>query len=148
MSSSEIALDLNRRHFTRVRGSITVIGSWHRDPASPEWEPCLVLIRTGDEYSGQCVPCCILLSNAHKWYEGFGDPTYTAMESAGFARALRMTDDPKTYRYIAKVVNDFLEDLLIIPPWQEKDGTVLTLGEITLTNRDTGRTTEHLLTDV
>lgn len=148
MSSSEVALDLNRRHFTKVRGAITVIGTWWRDPTSQEWEPSLALIRTGDEYSEHIVPCVIPMGNAHKWYEGFGDPTYTAMMSAQFADALRMPRFPQTFRRIASIVNDSLEDLLTIPPWQEKDGKVLTLGEITLTNLNTGKATEHVLRDV
>lgn len=148
--SSEVALDLNRRHFTKVRGSISVIGSWYRAPDAQDWEQCLVLIRTGDEYStsGQLAPCAILLGNAHKWYEGFGDPTYTAVQCAGFADRLRLPRSPETFRRIASLVNEFLEELLTIPPWQEKDGAVLTLGEITLTNLNTGKSTEHLLTDV
>lgn len=138
------ALDLTRRHFTRERGGITIIGTWIS--IEGRWRPCLALIRTGDEYSEHTVPCVVTVDKAWIWSEEIGDPREAAQTAFKFMEALRIdTNDKRNAIRLAMLIADHLGDLLHIPPFRPEPGAVV--AEVTMTERETGRVREVELRD-
>ena len=107
-------LDIGNRHFTQAHGDITVIGTWLRN-SEGNWRPCLVLIRTGDEYSDYIVPCVVSVDRAYVWSDAVGDGQRAAQMAFQFAEAMRFTPNPKIIIRIASLINDHLGELLGIP---------------------------------
>lgn len=138
------ALDLTRRHFTRHKGDITLIGTWVR--TEDDWRPCLVLIRTGEELHDHTIPCVITVDKAWIWSEEVGDIVAAAHMTAGFLDALRITPATRNIIRLRSLVHDHLGDLLTIPPYQPVDQVVV--AEVTATGSD-GRVIEaEVLEDV
>lgn len=141
------AIDLNRRDFEHRRGPIRMIGTWLLQ--GTRWEPCMVLLRDGEERSEQTVPCIIPLSRAWIWdVGGVGDPRQAARTATEFIDALRLTHSEATHRWLFGFIHDFIEDLLVMPPLPPADAPRTALAEVTITRRDTGKTQEVLLRDV
>lgn len=134
-------LDLDRRHFTRVKGDLTLIGTWIKTE-DHDWRACLVIIRTGEEFSEHNVPCVVTADLCYIWADipGVGDPRRAARMAMRFATALRMADDPKNLLRIAILINDHLDDLLHIPPWAPRD--TVAVAEMEVTDNNTGKTSE------
>jgi hypothetical protein len=106
----------------------------------------MVLVRTGEELSGQTVPCIVPMDTALVWSEDIGDPRRAARMAFGFAEALRLDAGKSTIIGIAKLINDLLGDLLSMPPYMPPPGEVL--AEVTVTERQTGKSREVELRDV
>lgn len=137
------ALDLRKRLFERRKHGIIIIGTWLRD--GNHTQPCLVLLHGSRPVArGKTIPCIIPLESAWKWaaHIDVGDPEHCRkmanewmddglLPGSGAAGAVNILD----------AVNDNLTDLIRMPPAPR--GEVQTLGEVIITNRQTGEVTER-----
>lgn len=126
-------VDLDRRHFTRVRGPVTIIGTWTVEEDGTQ-RPCLALIRTGEELSQHTQPGIVPVETAWMWEPAVakdidGAPQKAARASVGFARLLRLGDDPRDAISLALLINDHLDDLMTIPPAPPLDDDGETIAE-------------------
>lgn len=137
------ALDLSLTHFKKQRGDLTVYGTWLLD--GEDDRPCLVLMRTNDERHAAATPFVITVDNAWRWSEEIGDPEYASYQAEQAGKHLRLTDDVRTVLRIVALVNKHLGDLLSIPPFPREKGRAL--GELTITNRSTGKAIEVEISD-
>ena len=137
-------IDLTKRAWTHSRGDITAIGTWIR--TENRWRPCLVLIRTGEEYSDHTIPCIVTIDKAWIWSEDVGDARAAARTAFEFVRALRLAEnDPRQPIRIGMLIHDLLGDLLHIPPYVP-DTRPEPIAEVTITDQ-AGRVREVELTD-
>jgi hypothetical protein len=140
----EHSLDLGKYHFRRTKGDITVIGTWLRDDG--RWRPCLVLIRTGDEGTQQCIPCCLTLDRAWIFSDVTGDQLAVLHTVIEFARCLRLDHSSKRdLLRIILLIDDYMSDLISMPPRPDFGQSVILEGEITNTN--TGKSRDLIITE-
>ncbi|MCL7999997.1 hypothetical protein M8994_17310 [Brucella sp. 21LCYQ03] len=132
---SSPVLDLRARAFTYERGDITLIGSWLRMGGSIR--PCLVLIRSGEEYNDFTIPCVITLDKAWIWDEDNGDVTQAASMAATFIEHLRLSPDKSGFIRIASLIHDHLDDLIGMNPFPPMDRE--TVAFIEQINNSTGK---------
>lgn len=143
------ALDLTQRHFTHVKGNITVIGTWLNDGETVK--TCLALIRTGEEASEHLVPCVVTMDVAflfdrstHKLYPDWA--RQAALMGFEYAQAMRLTPLPYHAQRICELVEDHIDDLFAIPPYQpptlRNEEAVI---EVTITDRDSGKRVREVL---
>lgn len=144
--SPSMVLDLTRRHYTRQHGPITVIGTWLR--LEGEWQACLALVRTGEEYSEHTVPCIVPEKRAWIWNFPHGDPVACGFAMQRFIPALRLEGDRTTINFIADVIFNNLHELEHIPPYLPAGAEGAVIGELTITNTTTGKETEVVMRDV
>lgn len=139
LSSSVPVLDLTRRAFHKTRGDLTAVGTWLL--IEGEWEPALVIHRTGDERHPHFVPCVVPLRNAHIWYEDFGDPAPAVTSCYRFLRGMRFDLTTGNVHRLLAMVHDHLDDLCRIPPLPPLDDIARrpAFGELTITNADTNQ---------
>lgn len=103
-------LDLSKRHFEKVDGEVTIIGTW-LGATVEESEPCMVMIPTFRALApGHYKPCVIALSSAYKYDE----PKYL-MESASSIADILGLGQTATFR-IARHIHEHLTDLVAMPP--------------------------------
>lgn len=131
-------LDLTRRAFTKTRGEVTAIGTWIR--IDGRFRPCMVLIRAGREKDDRLIPCVITMDRAWIWSEEIGDPSQSAPLAYQFAEILGLAVTPPTLIRLAMFINDMLDDLLTIPPYQPD--TLRTVAEAVIIDHSAGRTVE------
>lgn len=144
--AAALTLDLTRQHFSHTRGVLAIIGTWIR--VENDWTPCLVLLRAGEEGSPDTFPCVITYKNAWIFDETIGDPRQAARILHGFIAPLRLENDPKQIIKLHGIVVDYLDDLLRIPPYRPGEADLPVIGELTITHRETGKTSEVELRDV
>lgn len=137
------ALDLSFTHFKKQHGDITVYGTWLFDGNGDR--PCLVLMRTNEERHEAARPVVITVDNAWRWSEEHGEPEYASWQAEQAGKSLRLTDDVRTVLRIVALVNKHLGDLLSIPPFPREKGRAL--GELTITDRSTGKAIEVEISD-
>lgn len=143
----QIVLDLSLRHWEKTRHGITAIGTWLRQEDG--WRPCMVLIRAGGEYDPHSVPCTITVDQAFHWEPSTAISfEQTMMKAIGFCDALRLSLDRHTVVRLMDFVNDFLSDLISMPPLPESAIEPTDVAHITMVNHTTGRSREVELTDV
>lgn len=111
---SRPVLDLTVRHFTRVLGDMTIIGTWY-GASLEESEPVLCLIPTfrvliAGENRGK--PCCVALSSAHL----YDQPYYLLQRSMEFSKAMGFEDSMARTNKIAEAIHGSLLDLIKMPP--------------------------------
>lgn len=108
-------LDLNNRHFTRVLGDITLIGTWYGEDLDDSF-PVLCLVPTFrvlfDGVALRSKPCCVSLSAAHL----YDDPKYLLARSMEFAQLLGFEDSMSRTHKIAEAIHGSLLDLITMPP--------------------------------
>lgn len=139
------AIDLEKRLWTKTRGSITAIGTWIR--MEDDFRPCMVLIPAGKEKDDRLIPCVVTQDRAWIWSEEVGDPAQSAPIAFQFAQSLGLSaHEPRTVIRLAMFINDMLDDLLHIPPYQREDE--VTVAEVVMTDHTTGRTVETEMKDV
>ncbi|SFV31298.1 hypothetical protein SAMN05216456_1296 [Devosia crocina] len=142
-------LDLDQRHFTTVKGNLTLIGTWVSTDDGVA--PCLCLIRTGEEFSEHTVPCVVTLQSAflfdrssHKHYPDWARKA--ALMAFGFAEALRIGVTPQSAQRICELIEDNIDDLFGIPPYRVP---ILTdneaMAEVTITDRNSGKRVREVL---
>ncbi|WP_421849938.1 hypothetical protein [Oricola sp.] len=167
-------LDLNHYAWRRVRGDITLIGTWLID--GERNRPCMVLIPTNGERHEATVPCIVPIDNAFvfdiPWSHEQMDRDRRDAEKQGmlanfdpathyrghpylawktvreFASMLRFSDhDIRTQKRIGELIKDHIGDLFHIPPYTAPDkGQVI--GDLTVTDRASGATREIEIKDV
>jgi len=140
-----VELDLRQSAWTQRHGNVTVIGTWIGKDG--DFQPCMVLIRSGDEYSEDLVPCAIPLEDCWIWSEDVGDGRRSAFAAREFARVLRLDDDPRTLIRIASIIHDHLGDLISMRPYQQIEQKAV-IADVSITHRDTGKTLDVELRDV
>lgn len=141
-----ISFDLARRHWTAVRGPLTFIGSWiHLDG---RWRPAMFIIPTNGERDEHTHPCVVTMDSAWIWSEEVGDPREAARQTFAFCQQLRINTNNRSdvWRLTGHII-DLLQDLLTIPPYVADDVQGEVIGEITMTNRATGKVTEAEMRD-
>lgn len=143
-----ITLDLTQRHFVHSRGVLTAIGTWVR--LASGWEPCLALVRTGEEKGESTWPCVITQTKAWIFEERTGDGARAALILHSFLGPLRLSDEPRNMFALHSLVHDLLDDFLKIPPFPpgSDENKPIALADLTITDKRTGRTVETVLTDV
>jgi hypothetical protein len=108
-------LDLTNRHFTRVLGDITLIGTWYGEDID-ESEPVLCLVPTFrvlfDGVALRSKPCCVSLSAAYL----YDDPRYLLARAMEFAQLLGFEDSMQRTHKIAEAIHGSLLDLIAMPP--------------------------------
>lgn len=139
-----IALDLTKRHWTKVRGPLTAVGTWYNNGSG--WRQCMALYRTDDEGSDDLMPCVIPIDRAWVWSEDIGDGAQSARMTMAFAQAMRFSLDKSTLITLTSMVHDLLGDLLSIPPYTADTGELI--AEVVVTERDSGKSHEVALRDV
>lgn len=105
-------LDLSRRHFVHERGDLVIFGVWvpKRLPGEETaTEPALAII---PRYAPITRPIVIALSAAFK----YDDAHYAARAAMTFCPVLGMEATPTNALKIANLINDFLSDLVSMPP--------------------------------
>lgn len=132
------SIHLGNRHWTRVRGTVTAIGTWVHE--NGRQRPCMVLIRTGEEGGDHTDPCMIPLETAWRWSEEIGDPRWCARVTAAFAQKLRIGVDRRTLIRLTMFIHDCLGDLLTIPPHGPRLAET-PIAEVTITDEH-GKTRE------
>lgn len=140
-------IDIDRYHFRRVLGDLTVIGTWiHIDD---QWRQCLAIIRTGEELHEATTPCLITVDQAWLWSEapGIGDPRRAARIAREMLISLRMDENNINNAIrIASLIHDHLGDLLTIPPYSPVEPAPV-IAEVTMRDTDTGKVREVELRD-
>lgn len=140
------SLNLELYHFKRTLGEITIIGTWLFD--GEQNEPCLVLIRAGEERGDHTVPSIILLQHAYIFapISGVGDPRTAARIVAQITQNLRMPFELRSMHKVTGVIQDHLDDLIRIPPPPRE--TKAPIADLLITDPNTGKSREIVLTDV
>lgn len=144
--TSRTAIDLARYHERYTHGDLSVYLTWFlASDAGPK--PCLVLIPTDSAKWEFATPCIVMLEDAWVWSEAIGDPARAARSCFDFAGALGLNPSQPTDVFrIRSIVHDHLGDLLAIPPMPADMRETVSLGEATVTDRETGRTIEREVT--
>lgn len=137
-------LDLSEYHFKRpvlMGGILSAYGTWWHDEG--KHEPCLVILRAGEEGSPYTVPCVVLLKDAWKWSEEAGMPGYGHKWATRFAATLRFNEnDLKTVFGVLSIVRDQLGDLISIPPYRRLKDLDPVSADVTIRDRDSNRSKE------
>lgn len=139
-------LDLSLYHWKKDRMGVTAIGTWIRLEGT--FRPCMVLIRAGSEKEDGTVPCVITVDRAYLWEpETAGDFSRTIALAVTYCEALRLSLDKTTVVRLMDFINDYLSDLLSIPPFPVSQIEAPVVAEIVLTDTN-GRTIEREMKDV
>lgn len=143
-------LDLTVRHFTRVLGEVTVIGTWigadHEDT-----EPCIVLVPTHRQtlqitatgVQQRARPCCIALSSAFR----YDSPLYLVARAKEFTKAMGFEDTMSRAHRIAEIIHDSIDDLCRMPEQRPVRGSYVG-AEATLTEDSGRKRTMEIVTHV
>lgn len=142
------ALDLSQSHFTRKLGNITLIGTWVND--GERVTQCLVLVRAGDT-AEQMIPCVVTLDSAflfdrrsHQLFPEWAGRA--ALLGFQYAEALRLTPLPYHAQRICELIEDHIDDLFAIPPYQPPALTAdEAVMEVTIVDRNTGNRVREVL---
>jgi hypothetical protein len=140
-------LDLTKQAWTRRRRSLSLMayGTWIKQGA--DTQPCIAIIRDGEEYSEHTQPCIIPLDVAWVWSQEVGDGRRSMRQAYQFCQVLRIGDDPRTVMRLTEFIHDMLGDLVSMPPIHPADVIEETvIGELTITDQH-GKTREVALTD-
>lgn len=140
------ALDLSHRAWTHVRGEVAFIGTWLK--GADGHRPCMVLIRSGEEFSELTVPCIVRLDTAWIWSEEIGDPREAARVAYEFCRYLRLGDHPQKVRWLATKIVDLVGDLIAMKPYEPPAGAGTVIADMLVTNVATGKSVEAQILDV
>lgn len=111
-------LDLTRRHFTRVVGDLTVIGTWY-GATHEDSEPCIVILPTGraclvvghDGVLVRAKPCVVTLSAAFLYQE----QDYLLARAQQFSHAMGMGLSKFAVYKMADLLHESLQDLCMMP---------------------------------
>jgi len=137
------AIDLRRRHFERRKHGMIIIGTWLRD--GNRQQPCLVLLHGARPVArGRTIPVIIPLESAWRWaaHGDVGDPAHCSeMALEWMGDGLLPGNGTRGAVCILDAINESLPDLIAMPPAPR--GEVQTLGDLIITNRQTGEVTER-----
>ena len=152
------ALDLSKREFERVHRGILCFGTWYTDNDNRgKSEPCLVLLDPSKSLlpgPDRAIPVIIPLSEAWRYAvsddKSVGDPRHAGIminEWLGGGILPGNPHNPRDHIAILSAINDCLRDLIHMPP--KPKGEKFVIGDVIMTDRNTGKTTEkEVATDV
>jgi hypothetical protein len=143
LNAEDPVLDLSKNHAAHVRGDITVFLTWLK--ITDQWRPCMAMIRTGEERSEHTIPCIMTLDKAWIWSD-VGSELEAMIMAIDFAKCLRLdfTKRSDVWR-IMTLVNDYLGDLISMPPRPYHDPVAV--AEAVITNTETGKSRDILITE-
>lgn len=130
-----------------VHGDLLVIGTWYRNDQD-DFDPCMVIMRNGELGRDKRFihpPCLIRLTNAWIYTEEIGDPQAAAQEAVSIVETLDLGHGPKACLQVLGVIREHLDELIRMPlrPHIGEQH----VGNIILTNRETGGREEHEVFD-
>lgn len=146
-------LDLRYAAFQHLHGAIMVVGSWYMDPDTRRSTPCLVLLDAAKLASKRKpTPCIITLDDMWKWTIELGDPNYWAGQIKDWLDTGALPGNRNNKRDVWAVmdaVQSRLRDIVSMPPLPMKaaithGSTPQSVGELTITERDTGKTVHEI----
>lgn len=136
------ALDLTRYHARYEHGDILVYLSWWMGSADGP-RPCIALLPARRQSWREARPAVVLLDQAWIWDEGLGDPRHCARMCFYFAAGLGFdTNDHNVIFRIRSAIHDHLDELLLMPPMPRDMVRFAHMGDLTITERETGRVHE------
>lgn len=138
-------LDLSRWHSKRHVRGFTLIFTWMEAEDGPE--PCLVLLREGEELHDHAKPGLVPMRHAWIFDEKQGDDAACEFACATIAHLLRMEDSARSANMVRSVVEDHLNDLLHIPPLPPVPMIGGDVFEVTVKEHETGRVVEKEIKD-
>jgi len=130
------AIDLNYYDWKVSRGQLTLFGTWLL--TDKRKQPCLVIIRNGEERSAYTVPCIIPIDRAWIWDVRLGDATSRTYAAFEFCQALRLETTRKNLASLMSLIDEHLEDFLGIPPYSPPIQPKV-IGEVAITDVETGQ---------
>jgi len=138
----KVALDLNCYAWRSYQGALTLIGTWLL--SDERKQPCMVIIRRGEERHAHTVPCVIPLSRAWVWDEKAGDAAQRTFAAFEICERLRLEPTQKNIVKLMLAVNHRLEDLIKMPPFPQaaSDESGEVIGEGAIINNDSGKSRE------
>lgn len=148
------ALDMSQYHFQRYKNGIRITGTWLFE--GRKHAPALVLTPASNlPISGVCVPVVIPLREAWRYAvtkevggDTIGDPDHVCISINEWLGEGILPGNPWNARdhfAILDAINDNLRDLYNMPPRRPTRAVVV--GEVTITNQDTGKSETKELTD-
>ena len=134
-----LALDLTRYHWRHERGDLVVYGSWWlADDSGPR--PCLVLLPTRRQSWEKAKPAVVLIDQAWVWDEKIGDGARAARLASEFAIGLGLDErNPNTLIRIRSIIADHIGELLMMPPMPAEMRHVEQMGEMQISELETGK---------
>ena len=114
-------------------------------------QPCLVLIRTGEDMNERTTPCVVALDAAVKWdtdnHKHWPDwARDVALRALEFADALRATDLRAGARSVITLIENHLDDLNQIPPYRAPALTSAeAMMEVTITDLNTDKRVREVM---
>lgn len=141
------ALDLTRYHWKAEHGDVTAFGSWWlAEDSGPR--PCIVLLPTYRQSWQKAKPSVVLIDQAWVWDETIGDPERAARLAFHFAEGLGLPlNNPNTIMRIRSIIADHIGDLLMMPPMPQDMRRTEHMGDLTISELETGRVREVEVTE-
>lgn len=135
-------IDLHLTEWKRVKGDITIYGTW----LLTNQRPCMVLLPTALRPNGNVVPCIVPLDTAFMWDEHTGDPAHCAQMSYQFANALGLNAfNPRDLVLLTSAIREHLGDLLAMRPMPASESEIV--ADAIMTDTNTGKTKEAEIKD-
>lgn len=149
-------LDLEHIHFQHVHRGIRIIGTWYIDPDTRQAEPCMVLmdaskpIQRRGTAGDRAQPCVILQRDLWKWTVEIGDTQHQAFFCFQWMAMGALPGTPGNMPdvfLIFDAIQSRLRDLWSMPPMPPKAAVkhgAMPIGDVTITERDSGKTIQQL----
>jgi hypothetical protein len=138
-------LDLRKHQFWDQKHGMHIVGSWWLPRESRKrFTPCLALLPTNRPIrAGRSKPVVIFLADAWKWamHSDVGDPEHCVERCKEWTAEGLLPGDPHnkaSHMRIVDAINSRLPDLIAMPPMPPMMGQSFTLGEVTITDKNTG----------
>lgn len=150
--SERPVLDLEQAHFTHTVGGILVIGTWYMDRETREAQPCLVLLDAARRLQRKrVIPCIVLLEDMWRWTVEMGDRDFVARNISDWLNSGALPGSATNKKDVFRVmdaVQSRLRDIVTMPPLPPKaaikHGAASPVGELIITERDTGKTVQEI----
>ena len=130
-------LNLTESHFVKVRGELTMYGSWYGD----RLRPCLAIVPT---FRNDKTPLLVELDSAYRWNpdDKDVDPRGCAALVMQFLHenGLDSGDILHAHMRVMSFIHDHLGDLLTMPP---KPTNLVVVADAFRTDHETGKTTHQ-----
>jgi hypothetical protein len=144
-------LQLENRHFSRIKHGFEVIGTWYQNEDTRwRWKPCFVILPANPAPGRRLMPCVIPLENSWMWaMQGeIGDPGHvfeTTVEWFQSGALPGVAGNKKDHMRLLDAVNENLTDLIKIPP--RPKGVQVSVADVVI-SRDGQITEREVFNDV
>lgn len=143
--NQKLALDLSVQAFQKVRGPITMIGTWLR--VDDDWQPCVAFVR-GFDSPADWNPFIVTLDRAFLFQTPSVNPGEAVLIAAQAVRHMRLTEDSQMIRRVISLIEDHLDDILHIPPMPQRGALVGdVVADVIVTERGTGKSVHEAVLD-